>query len=48
MLEYNSVFYKMVKSVYNVTKFTKSVLYNCIKVVMLKPDQPEANQVLRA
>ena len=36
----------MVKSVFNVTEFTKSMLYNCIKVVRLKPDQP--NQWLRA
>ena len=37
--EYNSVFYKMVKSVFNVAEFTKLMLYNCIKVVTLKPDQ---------
>ena len=35
ILEYYSVFYKMVKSVCNVTEFTKSMLYNCIKVVRL-------------
>ena len=36
----------MVKSVFNITEFTKSMLHNCIKVVRLKPDQP--NQWLRA
>ena len=36
----------MTQSVFNVTEFTQSVLYNCIKVVRLKPDQP--NQWLRA
>ena len=36
----------MTQSVFNVTEFTKSVLYNCIKVVKLKPDQP--NQWLQA
>ena len=46
VLECNSVFYKMVKSVCNVIEFTKSMLYNCTKVVRLKPDQP--NQWLRA
>ena len=35
----------MVKSVCNVTEFTKSMLYNYIKVARLKPDQP--NQWLR-
>ena len=30
VLEYNSVFYKMVKSVCNITEFTKSMLYNYI------------------
>ena len=30
----------MVKSACNVTEFTKSMLYNYIKVVRLKPDQP--------
>ena len=46
LLEYNNVFYKMVKAVFNVAEFTKSMLYNCIKVVRLTPDQP--NQWLRA
>ena len=46
LLEYNSVFYKMVKAVFNVAEFTKLMLHNCIKVVRLKPDQP--NQWLRA
>ena len=46
ILEYNSVFYKMVKSVCNITEFAKSMLHNYIKVVRLKPDQP--NQWLRA
>ena len=36
----------MVKPVGNVAEFAKSMLYNCIKVVRLKPDQP--NQWLRA
>ena len=36
----------MTQSVFNVTEFTKSMLYTCIKVVRLKPDQP--NQWLRA
>ena len=36
----------MVKAVFNVAEFAKSVLYNCIKVVRLKPHQP--NQWLRA
>ena len=36
----------MVKAVFIVTEFTKSMLYNCIKVVRLKPDQP--NQWLLA
>ena len=36
----------MVKSVCNITKFAKSMLHNYIKVVRLKPDQP--NQWLRA
>ena len=27
MLEYNSVFYKVTQSVFNVTEFTKSMLY---------------------
>ena len=38
----------MVKSVCNVIEFTKSMLmlYNCIKVVRLKPDQ--LNQWLQA
>ena len=35
VLECNSVFYKMVKSVCNVIEFTKSMLYNCTKVVRL-------------
>ena len=26
---YNSVFYKMTQSVFNITEFTKSMLYNC-------------------
>ena len=30
----------MVKAVFNVAEFTKSMLYNCIKVVRLKHDQP--------
>ena len=30
----------MVKCVCNITEFTKSILYNCIKLVRLKPDQP--------
>ena len=30
----------MVKSVFNVTEFTKSILYDCIEVVRLKPKQP--------
>ena len=46
LLEYNSVSYKMIKAVFNVAEFTKLMLYNCIKVVRLKPDQP--NQWLRA
>ena len=29
----------MIKSVCNVTEFTKSMLCNCIKVVRLKPNQ---------
>ena len=36
----------MVKSVCNVTEFTKPMLYNYIKVVRLTPDQP--NQWLQA
>ena len=36
----------MVKAVFNVAEFIKSMLYNCIKVVRLTPDQP--NQWLRA
>ena len=36
----------MVKSVCNITEFAKSMLHNYIKVVRLKPDQP--NQWLRA
>ena len=28
----------MIKSGFSVTEFTKSVLYSCIKVVRLKPD----------
>ena len=36
----------MVKAVFNVVEFAKSMLYNCIKVVRLKPGQP--NQWLRA
>ena len=48
ILKYNSVFYEMVKAVYNVAEFTKLIFCNCIKfkVVRLKPDQP--NQWLRA
>ena len=30
----------MTQTVFNVTEFTKSMLYNCIKVVRFKPDQP--------
>ena len=40
ILEYNSVFYKTLKYVFSVTEFTKSMLYNYIKVVRLKLDQP--------
>ena len=36
----------MVNAVFNVAEFTKSMLYNCIKVVWFKPDQP--NQWLQA
>ena len=36
----------MVKADFNVAEFAKSMLYNYIKVVRLKPDQP--NQWLRA
>ena len=36
----------MVKAVFNVVEFAKSMLSNCIKMVRLKPDQP--NQWLRA
>ena len=36
----------MVKAVFNVAEFTKSMLYNCTKVVRSKPDQP--NQWLQA
>ena len=35
----------MTQSVFNVTESPQSMLYNCIKVVRLKPDQP--NQWLR-
>ena len=30
----------MVKALFNVAEFTKLMLYNCIKVVRLTPDQP--------
>ena len=46
ILEYNSIFYKTIKSVLNVTEFNKTMLYNNIKVVRLIPDQP--NQWLQA
>ena len=39
LLEYNSIFYKIIKAVFNVAEFTKLMLYNCIKVVRLKPDR---------
>ena len=35
ILEYNSIFYKIVKAVISVAEFTKSMLYNCIKVIRL-------------
>ena len=41
ILEYNSVFYKIIKSDLSVKEFTKSMLHNCIKVVRLQPDQPK-------
>ena len=46
ILEYNSMLYKIVKFTFSVAEFTKSILYNCIKVVRLKSDQ--TNQWPRA